>query len=389
VKRFRLLFLLVLVVLTGAVDHHAPRIMREPAGPTGGAPAGVVRVGEPPLKNAPIAVAPAVPVRAVKPPLKIGPIEGADADAVRAFQQRLDAEKGAVPWNLKTGGSTVAIDEEAGRVIRRDTAGKVEWSTRIGDKLERTWRLKLLTNGRLIYVIQESEAVTALDAATGLVVWHATGQYSCALLSGDLLLLAYYGPRVVALAAESGAEVFQLSLPVKHEYWPQAIENAAGLFMVGGFVFDRAGKLRHRIERHVAAMVPAGTDRLFLTSGDVRRITPDDRTVWSAPFESPEWISDGAITEAPDGDLLAILYGLISNSGVQVMRIDPRSGAVRWRTWCDPLSDVMHSQYKHDATAECFGDRVRVISRGSAGVFVEWLDGRTGARLGRSERRRW
>jgi hypothetical protein len=46
---------------------------------------------------------------------------------------------------------------------------------------------------------------------------------------------------------------------------------------------------------------------------------------------------------------------------------------------------VIHSEYQHDAIAEWVGDRLRVISRGSAGVFVEGLDGVTGDRIRRSE----
>jgi hypothetical protein len=126
---------------------------------------------------------------------------------------------------------------------------------------------------------------------------------------------------------------------------------------------------------------------VFLTSADVRRVSADDRTVWSAPFESPEWIAGGGILEAPGGDLLAFVYCRIANSGVQVMRLDPTTGEVRWQVWCGGLPGVMHSKYGHDATAEWVGDRLRVISLGSAGAFVELLEGRTGERVRRGERR--
>jgi outer membrane protein assembly factor BamB len=354
VKRSRWLLLLALVALIGAVSYQARRMDRG----------------------------------------TVGAIDGEGSLAVEAFVHRLESEE-VDRWQLKVGQSTVVADEKAGRVIRRDSAGKVEWSTPV-EKL-RSWSWPtLLTDGRLIYVNQQLDGVTALDAATGLIAWHAPVPAECLRLSGDLLLLAH-GSQVVALAAASGAEAFRLPLPAAPEFRPVAIEEAAGLFLVqtnespGGegdaFLFDRAGKVRHRFPRQVVAVAEVGNDRLFLTSAEVRRVTPDDKTVWSAPFESHNWIAGGSIIEAPGGDRLAFLYCRIANSGVQVMRFDPASGEVRWQTWCGGLSGVMHSAYRHDATAEWVGERLRVISRGSAGAFVEWLDGGTGKRIRRGEQR--
>jgi len=325
----------------------------------------------------------------------VGVIDGEDALAVHAFDRRLEYEQGSDRWGLRVGESTVAVDEGAGLVIRRDAAGKVEWSTPLGDKLRSWWWPSLLTDGRLVFVKRQFKSITALDVTTGLVVWDVPAPSECFRLSGDLLLSAA-GREVVGLVAGTGAEVFRLSLPANEEFRPVAIEEAAGLFLVqthespGGegdaFLIDRAGKIRHRFPRQIIAVASVGDDRLFLTSADVRRVAPDDGTVWSTPFEPRQWIAGGTILEAPGGDRLAILYGLISDSGVQVMRFDPASGVARWRTGCAPLG-VMHSAYRHDATAEWAGERLRVISRGSSGVFVEWLDGGTGKRIRRGEQR--
>jgi hypothetical protein len=84
------------------------------------------------------------------------------------------------------------------------------------------------------------------------------------------------------------------------------------------------------------------------------------------------------------GQLLAYIYCGSSDSGVQVMRLDPDSGKVVWRTRCPGLG-VTHSKYHHRATVTVEGDRVRVMSHGSAGDFEDVLDLASGQRRRRSE----
>jgi outer membrane protein assembly factor BamB len=326
-------------------------------------------------------------------PGAVGTIDAEDAAAVHAFEQRLATENSPDLGAVKIGDSTVTIDQDAGRVVRRDAAGNVEWSTGLGSLRSWVWP-DLLTDGHRVYV-KQFEGVTALDAGTGEVAWQVPIPCACFRLSGDLLVLAH-GPQVVCLAVASGAEVFRLSLPADPELRPVFIDETTGLFLVQGraagfehaaFLIDRAGKIRHRLLRQVLCVLSVGPDRVFLTSADVRRVSADDRTVWSAPFESPESNAGGGILEAPGGDLVAFVYCRIANSGVQVMRVDPLTGEDRWQVTCRGLAGVMHSEYRHDATAEWVGDRLRVISKGSAGAFVEWFDGRTGERVRRGERR--
>jgi hypothetical protein len=244
-------------------------------------------------------------------------VDAEDRRAVRAFEQRLRSRRASDPWVSKDGTFTVAVEREPGRVVRRDAAGKTQWSIPIDEGVVR--------------------------------------------------------------------EV----LPV---------EEVAGLFLVqrhddtdgagDAYLIDREGQVRHRFSCQVVAGVRVGDDRVFVTSHDVRRVTADDRTVWSVPFSYREWIAGGDILKAPDGDLVAFLYDHISDSGVQVIRINPDSGVPRWRVSCRPLG-VDHSKYSHAADVELINDRMRVISRGSFGTFVEWLDGRTGASLRRTQRREW
>jgi hypothetical protein len=320
-----------------------------------------------------------------------------DLHALSDFEQELDRTEGADRWNLRIAESTIAIDERIGTVVRRKPTGEVEWSTSLGDGLRSWFWPSLQTDGRLIYVKRQFEGVTALDASTGGVTWEATIPAECFWLSGDLLVLAN-GPQVVGLAAATGAEVFRLLLPAGKDFRPVAIVEAAGLFLVqthappGGegdaFLIDRAGRVQHRFSRQIISVLSSGPDLLVLTSADVRRIAPDNSVVWSTPFESPTWMASGTLIEAPDGDLIATLFCCIADRGVQVMRLSPVTGEARWRVWCAPLG-VSHSEYSHTATVEWDGDRLRVISRGSSGAFVEWLKGGSGERVSRGQKNKW
>jgi hypothetical protein len=88
--------------------------------------------------------------------------------------------------------------------------------------------------------------------------------------------------------------------------------------------------------------------------------------------------------DLPGGDLLAFLYGEISDSGVRVMRLRP-DGTVVWQSFCAPLG-VSHSIYRHDASVAVEGGQVKVVSRGSYGEFVEVLDAQSGRQIRRTTR---
>jgi outer membrane protein assembly factor BamB len=321
-----------------------------------------------------------------------------DARAADALARRLAREEGPEGWALQIGGSTVAVEEKAGRVLRRDATGRVEWSTSLGGDLRKSWQPRLLTDSRRIFVKEPFKGVVALDAESGKVLWRAAAPIECFGLIADRVLTAD-GRQLVALATDSGAEVFRLSLPADDDYFrPVAIGEAAGLFLVqtheapGGkgdaFLIDRTGQVRHRFPRQVVDARPAGEDRVFLTSADIRRVAPDDKTVWATPLANRMWIAGGRLLEVPGGDLVAFLYGRIANTGVQLMRIDPVRGEKRWEAYCAPLPGVTHSIYKHNVDVESVGNRLRVISQGSAGWFVEWLDGQTGESVRRNQQRR-
>jgi outer membrane protein assembly factor BamB len=295
----------------------------------------------------------------------------------------------------------VRIDYDANAVVR---SGPVRWSTHLDGYLGRGRDPHLLQDADRVYVTH-GDGVTALDGGTGKVLWHSAGPGDRMLLSGDLLLatdcrmadrLGGRGRWLTARAVTTGVAVFRVGLPLEG-FDALPIEEVAGLFLVqewgnasgegAAVLFDRQGKVYHRFDRQVVAGRPLGKDRVFLTSRDVVRVSPDGKVVWAVPFPYPEWIAGGGFLEFPDGDLLAFLYCQIADSGVQVVRLDPAGGKQVWRASCRGLG-VSHSKYEQRAEAEIDGELVKVTSRGSYGTFVELLDLASGRQLGCGQRLR-
>lgn len=297
-----------------------------------------------------------------------------------------------------TPGDTVVSDIDANRAERRDAAGKVVWSTPLHGYLGLVRPPHLLADADRVYVTH-ADGVTALDARTGKESWHAAGPADRMLLSGDLLLAAQCGSGesitrsgrwVTARAAATGAEVFRVALPASFD--PLPIREEAGLFLVqdhdapGGaglaLLIDRGGRVRHRFDREVVAVRPAGAGLLVLTGRDVVRLSAAGEAEWSAPFGEYEWLAGGGLVPLPGGDVAAFVYGQISDSGVRVVRLDPAGGAKRWEAFCGSLG-ATHSGYNHEASLVAAGDRLTVTSRGSYGTFVEVLDAATGRQVSR------
>jgi hypothetical protein len=292
----------------------------------------------------------------------------------------------------------VVIDQDTHQALWPGLNGATVWSVPLEGYLGGTRPPHFLSDADRVYVTHQ-DGVTALDRRTGKVLWQSRGPNNGLCLGEELLLATGYDPenpraagsgRLTARAVTTGQEVFRVRLPTGCED-PEAVQEITGLFLVqkreapGGqgdsLLIDRKGQVRHRFDRQVITGRLRGDDRVFLTSGDVVCRTPDDKTRWAVTFRDREWIAGGDLLNADGGDLVAYLYGHISDSGVQVLRLNPETGKEVWRTFCSPLGG-MHSQYRHEATVRVDGDHLKVTSRG-ARTFVELLDLQTGARLGR------
>jgi hypothetical protein len=294
------------------------------------------------------------------------------------------------------------LDHKGQRVIRRAGSGKVVWSSRLDGYLGLVRPPHLLHDEARVYVTHQ-DGVTALDAKSGKVVWRSKGPADHLFLSGELLLevdcenLDDAPPRDRLLLARStgnGKEAFRTRLPRK-DFEPNPIRELAGLFVIQDFgglrnqvntlLIDRKGKVCHRLRDLLADARPEGNDLVLLTNREVVRVSSDGVKRWAVAFRKAEWQVGGQLVKLPGGDLLAFLFGPISDSGVQLVRLQPGSGMVVWRGECARLG-VTHSAYAHHVDLQVEGDRVKVTSRASGGSFVEILDVKSGKHLKRTRR---
>jgi outer membrane protein assembly factor BamB len=297
----------------------------------------------------------------------------------------------------------VAVDHDTNQVSRRDPSGRLLWVVKLKGDLGCV-RLPDLTWDMQRVFLSGDQGVTALDFGTGKVLWHSNGPNNGLLLSDGLLLAT--GPvledddRVgkcwlLARSARDGAEVFKVRLPLQ-EHYPSAVREVAGLFAVqandlsgkvNACLVDQKGVLRHRFNSCLIEGTCRGDDRVFLTSKEVVRLTPDGKVRWAIPFNPPLPVAGGGLVERLGDDLIAFRYGPLWDSGVDVIRFRLSTGEVMWKAFCAPLG-VSHSKYSHRGGVATEKDIVRVTSCGDAGTFVELLDLETGRQLKRTVRKR-
>ncbi len=293
----------------------------------------------------------------------------------------------------------LGADEDAHRVVKRDSANNVLWSTPLDGRLYRARPPDLLTDAARTYVTHE-DGVTALDSASGAVLWHSPGPADRMLLSGDLLLatecstgdsLGTSGRWVTARATATGHEVFRVELPLQ-EFDPEPIDEIAGLFLVQSalwpgpagvaLLIDREGRVRFRCDCRIIDAVRRAEDRLIFTGKRVVSLSAKDVVRWSVPIQYADWLTCGGLVPLTTGGVVAFHYCCIADSGVQVLCFDPSQGTVLWSTYCKALG-VSHSAYQHEATVKQLDDQLRVTSRGSYGTFIETLDASTGRLVSR------
>lgn len=103
-----------------------------------------------------------------------------------------------------------------------------------------------------------------------------------------------------------------------------------------------------------------------------------DATIPGVTDRPPE----GGTLKLSDGGVLEFSYSPISDSGVQLRRLNRERG-ITWEQRCDGLG-VMHSEYFQEVFVYLEGETVRVVSWGSRGKFVERLALNSGKKLSRS-----
>jgi hypothetical protein len=157
------------------------------------------------------------------------------------------------------------------------------------------------------------------------------------------------------------------------------------------FVFELD---RHRWGHQVVHWIEQNNTYLLLTNSNVVGLSSDGQTRWVTGLGIDQWYAGGKLQPLPDGDLLAVHYCCASDSGVHLIRLDPRTGEKVWQTSCSRLG-MSHSEYDHRAKAEIVsGKYIKVMSKGDGGSFVEILELKSGRSLARkaqtsSERQDW
>jgi hypothetical protein len=198
------------------------------------------------------------------------------------------------------------------------------------------------------------------------------------------------GRLVMARSALDGREMFRVALPLE-SFNALPIEECDGLFVVQGYRFpdksqalliDRTGKVRRRLDTQVLGAAQRGNDLVVHTKNDLVRLSAHGDALWSVQMSDDDWFGGGGLVSMRGGDLLAFRYEPMSDSGVDVVRIEPTAGKTVWKTHCKSLG-VDHSKYSHRAKLTIEPTTVRVTSEASGGCFFEVLDMRDGRQLSR------
>jgi hypothetical protein len=150
---------------------------------------------------------------------------------------------------------------------------------------------------------------------------------------------------------------------------------------------DENKTIARRLDGQVIASKQYSGDLLFLTSKNLVRVTPKDKIVWTIPFDNDQARAGGDLMDLPGGEMIGFRYGQASDSGVSLICFNPSKGKQTWNHYCQGLG-VPHSEYRHRATVTVRGDKLRVISNGSSGMFVELLDLKTGRTIERTQTKR-
>jgi hypothetical protein len=300
------------------------------------------------------------------------------------------------------------VEPKEDELIGKGADGNVVWTRHVKGVSYGYSNRQMAKDGERVYAATDAGMI-AVEIGNGKLVWESMeGVYDLKLIGDVLVTLMDRSEDVeaveeywlVAYRAKTGEKVFETRLPEDLAYFQNRLESLrisemTGMYLVQGVheirgtgyavLVDRQGKVWHRSYRRILDGVQVGESRLLVTSKSVVCLWASGQTKWERMFEWRE--NGGRMLKGADGTLLAYLYGPISDSGVQVMRIRIEDGMVLWQVYCDPLGTT-HSAYGHDADVTCDDKTVMVRSAGSSGSWVEVLDVQSGKRVSRGERER-
>jgi len=293
---------------------------------------------------------------------------------------------------------TTPVVTRDGTVTRFEPDGTERWSRHLGGYLSNNRLPDTVTHDGKTVVVQDSLLV-ALDDRTGRVRWTSEGPTDHLHATDDLVIAvdctldAQWGHRITARRLRDGAVAWRVPQANRNE--PDHLLQAGNLLFVrhnGGITraatlcLDTAGTTRFKLGEYVFSAHLVDDDLLIATTRRVARLKRDGHVVWETgqgydwdanwPFDTGEFVS------LAGGDVLVVFYGPISDSGVEVWRLDAGDGRIRWKACCEPLF-VGHSEYSHEVRVTTLKQETVVLSQGSAGSFIEVLSLDDGKQLKR------
>lgn len=126
----------------------------------------------------------------------------------------------------------------------------------------------------------------------------------------------------------------------------------------------------------------AGDCRVVVGKTRIACLDNKSRVRWSLPPMKSVFDGGADMLSLPDGDALIYGWGMISDSGAELVRVHLGDGKVVFRVELAPAG-VGHSKYRHDVFVRARGDRLDVVSIGSYATWVEVVGAATGKRLAR------
>lgn len=258
----------------------------------------------------------------------------------------------------------------------------------------------LVTQGYVVVVYDEEDAngihgLAALDRSNGSIVWKQSGPSDRLFCTEALVLAVNCGSStkepvenwLVGRKLGDGAEVLRVRVPDNSD--SRSINKFGDLFCVTGdhpddflVLFDVKGNIVYQSAEEVLAGVGIGADVLLLTSKRLVRIGRNGKVVWeNARFkEVTRSVASGHLQVLPDGDVLLLAYGAISDDIERVARVSPANGEVVWSSRCGGIGLYGHSAYWHEAYLEIRGDFLFVIGQAMHGDTITVLSLESGIR---------
>jgi outer membrane protein assembly factor BamB len=285
-------------------------------------------------------------------------------------------------------GATVAhkidVRFDGSAVVRHEPSGAVRWTAPLAGVHSVRPPDAIAAGG--VAVVAVDSRLQAFDDATGKPRWSARGPADRLATNGTFAFVTdctsgkVPGRALVAIRLLDGTQAWRA--PVADEMDPDAIEVLSRYIVVRDHkvtvVLDHGGRELYRLLEGVQSVHPVTGGLLVFSDKRVALLDDAGAATWTRP---PMRDSSAAGNDVLDlgGDLLIGNFNRFSDSGVELIRFNGATGALKWQTKIPGLN-VAHSEYLHVAYLEVRSPKVLVVSQGSGGSFFESVDLATGKR---------